>query len=79
MKRIVIIALCFVLAGCIMTGCRRNDMQDGTDGNTTITTGTDATTLPMPTTRNGDNTGPMDGNNGTDGPMPRGPIHGPRH
>lgn len=79
MKRIAIIALCFVLAGCIMTGCRRNDMQDDMGGNTTITTIPDTTTVPRPTTPGGDSTvgsDPMDGNLGADGPMTRGPIHG---
>lgn len=81
MKRITIIALCFVLAGCIMTGCRRNDMQDDIgSGNTTITTVPGETTIPLPTSRGGDNTvgsDPMDGNMGTDDPMSRGQFREP--
>ena len=80
MKRIAIIALCFVLAGCIMTGCRRNDMRENTGPSTTITTVPDTTTVPRSTTHGGDNTvgsDPMDGNMGTDDPMSRGQIQGP--
>lgn len=85
MKRIAIIALTFVLAGCIMTGCRRNDMQEttgsnGTDGSTTITTVPEVTILPQPSTRATENTvgtDPMDGSNGNEDAMPRGRIHGP--
>ena len=85
MKRIAIIALTFVLAGCIMTGCRRNDMQDtigtdGTEGNTTITTIPDVTILPEPNTRSTENTvgtDPMDSSTGNEDAMPRGRVHGP--
>ena len=84
MKRIAIIALTFVLAACIMTGCRRNDMQDtvGTDGaggNTTITTVPDVTILPQPSshaTESTINSNPMDGSSGNEDATPQGRVHG---
>ncbi|MBP3478004.1 MAG: hypothetical protein J6K03_00790 [Oscillospiraceae bacterium] len=82
MKRIAIIALTFVLAGSIMTGCRRNDMTNTTDtgtdtGSTTITTVPDVSILPQPTTGAKDGsvgTDPTDGSTGNEGVMPRGRI-----
>lgn len=87
MKRIATMALVFVLAGCIMTGCRRNDMQ-GTSGtdmpssseSTTITTVPDRAIIPHPSTGTNDNgigTGPMDSGIGNEGAMPRVGIPGP--
>jgi len=74
MKRIAIIALSLVLAAGIMTGCRRNDMQDtGNTGDTGVTI------LPTASSRPGDNgvgTDPMDGSSGNEDAIPRGRVHG---
>ena len=81
MKRFGIIALTFVLTACLMSGCRRNDMQGDTGASTTAShNATDTTrpsSLPMPDTRGRDNTtitNPMDGITGTEDAMPRSPI-----
>ncbi len=87
MKRIGIIALTFVLTACLMTGCRRNDMQGDTGSTNGATEATGSTkpvttqpsAMPMPGTEGSSSTAgsrPLDGSGDTDDAMPRSPIPG---
>ena len=38
MKKLITMAVCFALAGCVLTGCRRNENKKTTDTTTTPST-----------------------------------------